>query len=118
MHSLIQETIHRCVSADAQITNICELPLPRRSYSGARMQLLAVETVTGKGTPRSVALLVAERYVGFKYLAFVMSQWADRDLPGSKVRDQMNNLVQMALNGLSDRATEVAPTFAKSAFAD
>ena len=47
-----------------------------------------------------------------------MSQWADRDLPGSKVRDRMNNLVQMALNGLSDRATEVAPTFAKSAFAD
>ena len=59
MHSLIQETIHRCVSADAQITNICELLLPRRGYSGARMQLFAVETVTGKGILQPVKLLVA-----------------------------------------------------------
>jgi hypothetical protein len=41
----------------------------------------------------------AGRYVGFKYMAFVMAGWADRDQPGSMVRPHMHNLIHLALNG-------------------
>lgn len=39
------------------------------------------------------------RYVGFKYMAFVPSQWANRDMPGSKVCGALENLNGMAIHG-------------------
>jgi hypothetical protein len=39
------------------------------------------------------------RYVGFKYLGFVLSFWAQRDEPGSWVRGALENLVGLALHG-------------------
>jgi hypothetical protein len=41
----------------------------------------------------------AGRYVGFKYMAFVMTGWPDRDQPGSMVRSHLNNLIHLAVNG-------------------
>lgn len=39
------------------------------------------------------------RYVGFKYLGFVLSYWAQRDEPGSWVRGSLENLVNLAVGG-------------------
>lgn len=39
------------------------------------------------------------RYVGFKYLGFVLSYWAQRDEPGSWVRGSLDNLVDLSLHG-------------------
>jgi thiamine kinase-like enzyme len=39
------------------------------------------------------------RYVGFKYLGFTLAQWAGRDTPGSLVREHLENLIDLALNG-------------------
>jgi len=39
------------------------------------------------------------RYVGFKYLGFVLSYWQQRNEPGSWVRGALDNLIGMALNG-------------------
>jgi len=37
--------------------------------------------------------------VGFKYMGFVLSQWTSRDQPGSWVRDGLENLIELAING-------------------
>jgi aminoglycoside phosphotransferase (APT) family kinase protein len=39
------------------------------------------------------------RYVGFKYLAYVLFHWHQRDEPGSWVRGGLENLLDMTLNG-------------------
>jgi len=41
----------------------------------------------------------AGRYVGFKYIAFTLSGWPDRNQPGSMVRAHLNNLINLAING-------------------
>lgn len=41
----------------------------------------------------------AGRYVGFKYMGFVLSQWPDRDRPDSPVRGYLDNLIRLALHG-------------------
>ncbi len=70
-------------------------PLEAQSYFQALTELgarfSASELTSGYRT--------AGQYVGFKYLGFVMGQWAQRDEPGSRVRASLENLIHLALEG-------------------